>query len=131
MNIRTGRIVIAALVTEAVAILALVAIVALFGPHEKAAAQQFAERVGFWFGPASGVVLCIAAAFWVTRGLASGHVYQGVLLGVAAAVIDITLLVLGGAQFQPVFVFSNIGRVLAGAFGGWLASRTGRVHPSK
>ena len=45
MILRAGRIVLAALATEVVAILALVAIVALFGPQEKVAAQQFAERV--------------------------------------------------------------------------------------
>ena len=123
MNIRAGRIVVAAVATEVIAILALVAIVALVGPNENAAAQQFAERVGFWFGPISGFVLCVVAAAWVSRGLSSGRVYQGVLLGVAAAAIDISLLVLSAVQFQPVFVFSNIGRVLAGAIGGWLASR--------
>jgi hypothetical protein len=124
MKIRVGRIVIAAVATEVVAILALVAVVALLGPNEMTTAQQFAERIGFWFGPASGFVLCIAAAFWVTRGLTSGHIYQGVLLGVAAAAIDIILLVLSAAPFQPVFVISNIGRVVAGAIGGWLASKT-------
>jgi hypothetical protein len=124
MSIRAGRIVIAAIATEVVAILALVAIVALFGPNENVAAHQFAERIGYWFGPASGFVLCIVAAVWVTRGLVSGHVYQGVLLGVAAAAIDITLLVLSAAQFQPIFVISNFGRLLAGAIGGWLASRS-------
>jgi hypothetical protein len=123
MKIRAGRIVIAALATEVVAILALFAIVALFGPNETTAAQQFAERIGFWFGPASGFVLCIGAAFWVTKGLTSGHVYQGVLLGIAAAAIDIILLVASGASFQPVFAISNAGRVGAGAIGGWLASR--------
>ena len=123
MKIRAGRIVIAAFATEVIAILALIAFVALFGPNETTAAQQFAERVGFWFGPASGFVLCIAAAFWVTRSLTSGHVYQGVLVGVAAAAIDIILLVVSAASFQPVFAISNAGRVVAGAIGGWLASR--------
>ena len=126
MNIRAGRIVIAAIVAEVIAILALVAIVAVFGPNDAAAAQQFAERIGFWFGPLSGFVLCIAAAYWVTKRLTSGHVYQGALVGAAAAAIDIALLVLSAAQFQLVFVFSNIGRVLAGAIGGWLASRNRR-----
>jgi hypothetical protein len=128
MKIRVGRIVIAALATEVIAILALVAIVALFGPNEKAAAQQFAERVGFWFGPTSGLVLCVAAAFLVTRGFASGHILQGVLVGTAAAAIDIALLLLSAAQFQPIFFLSNLGRVLAGAFGGWLASRRARTR---
>lgn len=123
MILRAGRIVLAALATEVVAILALVALVALFGPHEKVAAQQFAERVGFWFGPTAGFVLCVAAAFWLARRLVSGQVSQGVFLGLAAAVIDIALLLLSAAPFQPVFFLSNVGRVLAGALGGWLASK--------
>ena len=126
MSIRAGRIVIAAVATEVIAILGLIAVVASFGPNEMAAAQQFAERVGFWFGPLSAFVLCIAAAFWVTKGLAAGHVYQGALVGVAAALVDTILLVLSAAPFQPMFVLSNLGRVLAGAIGGLLASRTRR-----
>ena len=123
MILRAGRIVLAALATEVIAILALVAIVALFGPHEKVAAQQFAERVGFWFGPTAGFVLCLVAAFWLTRRLTSGHIPQGVLLGLAAAVIDVALLLLSATPFRSIFVLSNVGRVVAGALGGWLASK--------
>jgi hypothetical protein len=50
-------------------------------------------------------------------------VSNGLVLGLAVAGIDIGLLVVSGAAFQPIFALSNIGRVIAGSAGGWIARR--------
>ncbi len=124
MRIRVGRIVLAAFAVEVLAVGVLVLLVALVGPSEQAAASAYAERLGYWVGPIAGFGFCLLGGWWVARGLAASHVLNGVALGVAVAAIDTAILFFSGAEFQPVFAISNIGRVSAGSIGGWLASRS-------
>ena len=126
-GVRLGRVLIAAVLAEAIGIAALIALVAVFGPHESRAAQHFAERLGLWEGPISGLVLCVGGGFWVARGLEADQLRNGLALGLAAALVDVALLVGSSTPFQPVFLFSNLGRIVAGGCGGWLASR---LHPA-
>jgi hypothetical protein len=123
MGIRWGRIIIAGVTVEVAAIAVLVAIVAIFGPHDAAQAQAYAERLGQWVGPIGGAILCFVGGFWVSRKSSSSRVLHGVLVGTATAVIDAALLVAMWVPFQLLFVVSNTGKVLAGGLGGWIASR--------
>jgi len=121
---RIGPLVLLALSIEAVAVLALVLMVALFGPTEPIAAQEYAERLGNWVGPLAGFVLCLGGGWLVARHLTEGHVKRGLLLGAMVAAIDLAILVASGAAFQVLFAFSNLGRLVAGSIGGLLASRS-------
>jgi len=123
MAFRLGRIIIIAIVVEALAIIGLIGIVAVFGPSDPNSAQAYAEEVGYWFGPVVGIVLCIAGGWFVARRLKQHQVLNGLVLGAIVAAIDVALLVAGGATFQLIFIASNIGKLLAGSIGGWLASR--------
>ena len=123
MRIRIGRILVFAILAEILAVLTLVVIVALFGPSDPAAAQAYAERIGLWVGPIAGFLFTLAGGWWIARRLANSQVLNGFVLGVAVALIDISILLLSGAEFLPIFAISNIGRVIAGALGGWLASQ--------
>jgi len=123
MGIRWVWIIVAGVTVEVGAIAVLVVIVALFGPHDAAGAQEYAERLGQWVGPIGGATLCLASGFWVARTSSSRRVLHGVLVGAATAVIDAALLVAMWVPFQLLFVVSNIGKVLAGGLGGWVASR--------
>ena len=123
MNIKFGRVLIAAVVAEVVAILALVLIVFVFGPSDPAASQAFAERLGLWVGPIGGFITCFLGGWWVAKNLQSDHLVNGLALGITVALIDILLLVLSGEGFMLLFAASNIGRVVAGALGGWFAQR--------
>lgn len=122
MAIRTGRVVIAAIAAEVLAIVGLICIVAVWGPSEPDAARAFAQRVGFWFGPAAGFGLCLAAGWLVSRPLAQHQMLNGFALGATVAAIDAALILASAAPFHAIFVASNIGRMLAGTLGGWLAS---------
>jgi hypothetical protein len=126
MKFRVGRIIIAAIAAEVLGILTLVVIVALFGPRDASAAQAYAESLGFWVGPISGFVYCLLGGFWVAKGLARLHVENGFVLGVAGAAIDVALLLAAGAPFQVVYLVANVGRIVAGTIGGWLAARNQR-----
>jgi hypothetical protein len=124
MKAQAGRIAIATIASELLAVLTLVVIVAVLGPSDATAAQAYAERLGFWVGPIAGFGFCLLGGWWVGRNLSAFHVRNGLFLGISVAVLDITILILSGADFHPIFAVSNIGRVLAGLIGGWLASRS-------
>ena len=121
MNIKTGRIAIAVIATEILGILSLGILIDLFGPSDEAAAQVFAVRLGFWVGPISGFILCLLGAFWVTRRLSDSHLANGLMLGGAAAALDVGFLLAMGVSSEPIVAISNIGRIVAGVIGGRLA----------
>jgi hypothetical protein len=64
---RWARITIAVVIAEAVPILLLIAVVAAFGPKERAAAQAYAERAGQWIGPIAGAAMCLLMGWWAAR----------------------------------------------------------------
>jgi hypothetical protein len=123
MRQREVRIVVAAIAAEALGVLFLVIIVAIFGPHESGAAQAFAEQAGIWVGPISGFVLCVIGGYWVGSSNAGSPLLGGLALGIAAAALDVGIIFAAGAPFRMIFALSNIGRVVAGTTGGWLRSR--------
>ena len=123
MLIKIVKILLIAVAVEALAIIVLVLLVALFGPSDQVAAQAYAQRLGYWVGPIAGFILCVAGGWLSARKFDTHQVLAGLGLGAAVAAIDVGLLVASGVEFQPVFAVSNIGRLVAGAFGGFLASR--------
>lgn len=129
MRLRVVRIAIAAVAAEVLGLLSLILIVIFFGPAEEEAVQAFAERLGYWVGPISGFVFCLLGGWWVARGLADAHVQNGLVLGLVAAGLDLGIYMAIGGGFEPVIVASNVGRVVAGTAGGWLASRFSQSVP--
>lgn len=127
MKIRTGRILLVAIASEVLAVLTLVLIVAIFGPSDPADAPAYARRLGFWVGPIAGFGYTLVGAWWIANKLDESQVLHGVLLGVTVAAIDVTLLLLSGGEFLPVFAISNVGRVVAGYLGGLIACRKAKI----
>ena len=123
MKIRFGGIIIAAIAAEVLAIVVLIVIVAVFGPSNQAAAETFAQKMGYWVGPVAGIILCTIGGWWVAKEMDSSRILNGFLVGFVVAAIDVSLLLLGDIEYQTIFVISNAGKVAAGAFGGWLAGR--------
>jgi hypothetical protein len=120
---RWARITIAVVIAEAVPILLLIAVVAAFGPKERAAAQAYAERAGQWIGPIAGAAMCLLMGWWAARKTPSRAIWHGVATGLGAAGIDVALLIASGTTFRWLFVASNVGRLVCGLFGGWIATR--------
>ena len=129
MKLRLGRIAVAAIAAEIAGVLGLVILVAIFGPSGFKAAQPFAERLGEWVGPISGLLLCIAGGYWVARGAGPYYVGNGVAMGLAGALLDLMSAVALGASFHILLVVSNVGRVIGGYTGGFLASRAATRAP--
>jgi hypothetical protein len=125
MRIHWARIIVAAVVAEVATIAILVLLVFVSGPSDAVAAEHYAGQLGRWVGPLGGTTLCFLGGLWVARSSSTRLPLQGLLVGVAAAAIDIALLLASGASFQLLFVASNLGRVVAGGLGGWAATRRG------
>lgn len=124
MKLNIGKILLTAVAIEVLAILFLFVLVALSGPPDADAAQAYAERVGYWFGPIAGFILCVVGGWQVSRKLTGRHVLNGLVLGLVVALIDGGLLIASGSEFRMIFVLSNLGRIAAGTIGGWLAGKS-------
>lgn len=123
MLLRIGRLLLIAIGVEVLTVLSLVVLVALVGPPDPGAAQEYAAQQGRWVGPVAGFVYCVVAGWLVARSAVTRHTLQGMTLGATVAVIDSLLLFASGSNFELIFVISNVGRLLAGAIGGRLAGR--------
>ena len=123
MKIFWTRLIGAAIVAELIPIVLLVALVAIFGPRDVEGAEQFAQWLGSIVGPIGGAIATFLLAIWVAKKVPEGKLRHGIILGVMVALIDATLLVAGGSGFRLLFVFSGLGRILAGYLGGLWAER--------
>jgi hypothetical protein len=123
MRVKTLHLFIAAVTMETLGIGILFVLVAIFGPHDPAGDQAYAERLSLWVGPVSGTVLCLLFGWILTRRLNSGHVINGLAVGAASVALDILLIVLSGTPFRIVHLLSNAGRLAAAAVGGRLGSK--------
>src|SRR5258707_14549953 len=98
MNIRLGRIVVAATAAQILAVLIWTAILLLYGWTHGAAVQQFAYQDGPWVGLVSRALLCAALGFWAARG-AKKPVLTAACVGLIGAVV--TALGAGTLAFGP------------------------------
>ncbi len=67
--------------------------------------------------------------WWVARGASRAHERNGVVLGVAVAVVDLALLIVSGAPFGVLMVSSVVSRVAGGYCGGLIAKRRAQRSP--
>jgi hypothetical protein len=123
MAIRWGRLLAGTAIAEIVPIATLIVLVGVMGPANPAEAQEFATMLGRWVAPLGGAAMAIAMTLWVTKPLSDGHVLHGALLGTLLAVLDVTILVASGQSFDPVFVWSNVGKIAAGVVGGLIGKQ--------
>jgi hypothetical protein len=125
MRIKWGRAIVATLAAEVLGVLALIVLVAIFGPPGFEEATPFAEQLGAYVGPISGFTLCMIGGWWTARAaLPADKIANGAAMGMIAAALDIALSFALGGHFVPLLVYSNVGRIVAGTLGGWLATRT-------
>jgi hypothetical protein len=121
MRLPMLRIVVLAVAIEALAIGILVALVAIFGPRDRAAVQAYAEHLGQFVGPIASAILCFFGAWWVARRALQREVLCGFVLGAACVSIDLASLYPLGGTFQWLIAVSCTGRLIAGTLGGWVA----------
>src|SRR5271170_7161336 len=109
-GIRWVRILIGGFLAEVVVIAVVVPISFALGQNSM-----------LYTAPVGSLVACFALALWVGRGLDSGFVLHGVLVGVVATLIYIALT---RAQPEPfAYVLAHVLKILGGAAGGVVAGR--------
>ena len=123
MKVRWVKLILGAIAAEAGAVVALVCVVAFFGPKEANEAQRYAEKMGQWVGPIAGAIFSFIGALWIGRSLMRDHLLHGLLFGLFVVAVDVSLLVAMRAPFEWLFVISDAGKVAAGVIGGLVASR--------
>jgi hypothetical protein len=121
MRLPIVRIIAVAFAVETLAIGILVALVAIFGPRDRAAVQAYAEHLGQFVGPIGSAILCFFGAWWVARRAPQREVLCGFALGAVCVSIDLASLYPLGGTFQWLIVVSCGGRLVAGTLGGWVA----------
>lgn len=124
MSIIWKRWLLGVIAAEAIPIVLLVALIALFGPGEAEADQVFAQELAYWVGPIGGAIATFALSLWVLKPLSGNHVAYGALFGLSVALLDSGLIVASGASFAWLFVASQCGRIVAGTIGGVVARRS-------
>jgi hypothetical protein len=130
-----SRTILAAIVAELLAIGALLLVIPVViasDPLSYGQAENLGRRLANWVLPVAGFGTCLLAAWWVARKLSAHHLRFGVLVGVAAAMLDMAFLISLGAPPRAVLVVSELGRVAGGIVGAWWvsASRARRRQPS-
>lgn len=121
MRIHWIKLIVGVVIAEIFSILVLVCIVAVFGPQDANAAQAYAEKLGRWVGPSAGGIFSFFGAVWIGRSLRVGQIAHGALFGLLLALLDVALLLSLQAPFEWIFVASNLGKIVAGILGGFVA----------
>jgi hypothetical protein len=121
------RIVAAVLAAEALPILALVAVVFVYGFIRKPDSlppDKFAPLAGNWVGPIGGFLATAGFAYWAAKPSGRSGLASGIAVGIGTALLDFGLAyaLVGKAAFAVLLVVSNCGRLIAGTLGGWLAA---------
>jgi hypothetical protein len=124
-HLRWVRIVVAAVGAVVAPILALIALLVVYGITRRSDSptpEAFAPMAGEWVGPIGGFLATIALSYWAARRPGDRPIAHGFVVGVLSAVLDYVVgaLILR-APFQAVYLLYYAGRVIAGLVGGWAA----------
>lgn len=122
-TLRWGRIVFAAVLSEAGVIAALLIGIAVYSrivaPGVPGADKQtLGERVGYYVAPTAGFLTTLAAAFWAARDLQSGATTTGILVGAISVGLTLPFAVTAKPQHRFMYGVAFALRLLAGYLGG-------------
>jgi hypothetical protein len=118
---------------EALPILVLVAVIALysafFAPGQGLSPDAFARRAGRFVGPIAGAITAFGLSWWACRGR-TAPTRQAALIGLGIANLDLIILLNAGETISPLVVLSNMGKIVAAILAGLLLARRERAAPT-
>jgi len=121
-RIRWGRIILAALMSEAGVILVLLASIAgytLFTPSiTDAQSATLGEDIGYYVAPATGAVTTFLAVLWATRRLTSAVVAHGALVGLLSMLLGVGFIFTARPDHRAMYIVAFVLRILGGYAGG-------------
>jgi len=126
-NIRYGRVLIAAVISEAGVIAVLSAAIAAYwlasAEVTSAEFEGLGERIGYYVAPAAGFVTTFLAVLWAARRLTTRFVAHGVLIGVASVLLTVGFLFGARPEHRLMYILAFLLRIAAGYAGGAVAQR--------
>ena len=128
-GIRWGRVVVAALASEAVVVAILILITTVYrllvAPGKSAAEYEaFADLAAYYVAPATAGFAVFFSALWATRKLTCAFIANGTLVGVTAVLLTVGFLFIAKPEDRLMYGVSFGLRILGGYAGGALAQRT-------
>ena len=127
-QIRWGRVVVAAVLSEAVVVAVLIVTTTayrfLIAPGKTGAEYKaFGELAGYYVAPAAAGLATFFGALWVGRKLTSGFLANGTLVGATAVVLTGGLIFVVKPEDRFMYGVSFVLRILGGFIGGAVAQR--------
>ena len=127
-GIRWGRVVVAALASEAVVVAILILITTVYrllvAPGKSAAEYQaFADLAAYYVAPATAGFAVFFSALWATRKLTFAFIANGTLVGVTAVLLTVGFLFIAKPEDRLMYGVSFGLRILGGYTGDALAQR--------
>ena len=90
-----------------------------------AAYQEFAQRAGYDVAAPAAALSTFICAWWASRRLQSGHIINGVLVGVTATLLTLGFILGARPEDRVMYITSYLLRILAGYGGGFAARKKG------
>jgi hypothetical protein len=127
-QIRWGRVVVAAVLSEAVVVAVLIVTTTayrfLIAPGRTGAEYEaFGELAGYYVAPAAAGLATFFGALWVGRKLTSAFLANGTLVGATAVVLTGGLIFVVKPEDRFMYGVSFVLRILGGYIGGAVAQR--------
>ena len=124
-RIRMGRILMAAIMSEAGVVAILLLAIAVYGPLSPtitdSAYNDLGERIGYYVAPAAGALTVLLSVLWATRRLQSRWVAHGVLIGVVSALLTAGFMAGARSDYRLMYLVAIALRVISGTLGGIIA----------
>jgi hypothetical protein len=124
-RIRWGRVLIAAVTSDAGVIALLLAVITIYMSMTPGLTddQYYArgEDIGYYVAPTAGAILTALSVLWVARRLTSAFVLHGVLVGVVAMLLTVGFIFSARPEHQVMYIVSFGLKIAGGYVGGVVA----------
>ena len=93
------------------------------GGHTAADIDHFSSRAGLVIGPAGGAIYTFVMALASLRGVSDRFVVHGLIVGAGATAFHLLGVTHAPGGFQPIYLYADVAKLVAGALAGVMAAR--------
>jgi hypothetical protein len=85
--------------------------------------QEFGDKAGYYVAPAAAALMTFLFTLWVTKGLESHFIANGLLVGVVGVLLTAGFFFTARPEDRLMYVFSFVLRIVTGYLAGFLTQR--------
>ena len=127
-GIRWKHVVLAGFLSEISVTIVLLGVIAVYAfaiapGRTNAEYQEFGNNAGYYVAPAAAALITFLFTLWVTKGLESHFIANGVLVGVVGVLFTAAFFFTARPEDRLMYGISFVLRIVSGYLGGFL-SRT-------